>query len=460
MRQPRELFKKFSPPTAIPSPITGRPGIIRLVFVTVLIAVWHSFGFILRLKPDMSQNPKDRDEGTPDRRPSAPPLQRTDEPPMPSSKPLQIFLLIALVFSGAAYVVNQWIEMTTEKARAKYPSRLHELVQSQSLFLEHNEAGKKALAGKHADKAVSEFRVALQAQQSAEGHQNLAGALLQLGNPDAAFAQFREAVRLDPSLMAAYGAWGQALSSVGQPEEAAAIYLQALQHNPDSGVIHYDLAVTLQQMQRNAGAARRAAQAAGGTNDAAADGEQSKSLATQALKHYTRASRLGIDSTAFWAGYGELLNDQGRFSDAESSLNRALSKDPNLAKVHFQMARAETHVGKYADAIDHYEKVLTLTPDNPEVLNNLALLYATATNAEVRSPKMAVLLATRACDATTSQNARFMDTLARAYAADGDFFQAITWEDKAVKRARQLSDEELARELEPRSQLYLDHKTD
>jgi tetratricopeptide (TPR) repeat protein len=260
--------------------------------------------------------------------------------------------------------------------------------------------------------------------------------------------------------MAVYSSWGQALSSAGKPEEAVAVYQSALQHTPDSGVIHYNLAVTLQELQRNAGAARRAAEAVGKTDDAAADGEQSKSLATQALQHYTKASRLGINSTAFWTGYGELLNDQGRFSDAESSLDRALSKDPDLAKARFQAARAQTHMGKYADAIGNYEKVLTLTPDNPEVLNNLALMYATATNTEVRSPKMAVQLATRACDATTSQNARFMDTLARAYAADGDFFQAITWEDKAMKRARQLSDDELTRELQPRYQLYLDHKTD
>jgi hypothetical protein len=73
---------------------------------------------------------------------------------------------------------------------------------------------------------------------------------------------------------------------------------------------------------------------------------------------------------------------------------------------------------------------------------------------------MAVLLATRACDATTSQNARYMDTLARAHAADGDFFQAITWEDKAVKRAAQLGDHDLLRELQPHFNLFVQHKTE
>jgi len=413
----------------------------------------------------MSENANSSGDGSTERRPFSSLLQSAhsaalEEPPLPSSKPLQIFLLVALVITGAAYVVNQWIEMTNENDRRKYPSRLHEMVRSQSLFLEHTDAGNRAMAGNHADQAVSEFRRALEAQQSAEGHQNLANALLRVGNPDAAFAQFREAVRLDPNLMAAYASWGEVLSSEGKPDEAAGVYKTALQHNPDAGAIHYSLALALQEMQRIAVAASRAAKSAGKPDDAAADVEQAKSLAIQALQHYTKASRQGVDSAAFWTGYGELLNDQGRYSDAENSLNRALSKDANLGKCHLQLARAQTRLGDYGDAIGHYEKVLTLTPDNPEVLNDLALIYATATNAEVRSPKMAVLLATRACDATTSQNAAFMDTLARAYAAGGEFFQAIMWEDKALKRARQLNDEEMVGDMQSRYELFLEHKMD
>jgi len=60
---------------------------------------------------------------------------------------------------------------------------------------------------------------------------------------------------------------------------------------------------------------------------------------------------------------------------------------------------------------------------------------------------MAVSLATRACDATNNKNARYMDTLARAYAADGDFFQAVVWEDKAVQCATQSTDHDLLREM-------------
>jgi tetratricopeptide (TPR) repeat protein len=135
-------------------------------------------------------------------------------------------------------------------------------------------------------------------------------------------------------------------------------------------------------------------------------------------------------------------------------------QQPGLGAAQFQLAIAQDRQGEYADAIGHYEATLSAISDDAATLNSLALLYATATNLEVRSSKMAVLLGTRACDATVSQNAHYMDTLARAYASDNDFNQAITWEDKAVRRAAQLGNHELLRELQPRLNLFVQHRTE
>jgi tetratricopeptide (TPR) repeat protein len=369
-------------------------------------------------------------------------------------------LLVALVISGAAYVVNEWTELTTSQTQIRRNSRLRRAVQNQSDYLSHCKAGNEAFAKKHYDQAVSEYRVALQNQNNAPGHEFLGQALLKQGNPDAAFAQFREALRLDPGLVNVSSAWGLALTAEGKPEEAAKILQEGLQRNPDAGLLHYNLATTLLQMQTDAEGRRRMAAAASKPQDAEAADAEAKSLAAEALRHFTKASRNGVDSAAFWCGYGQLLNQLGKYAEAEPCLLRAASKDTNTAPAHFQLAVAEDHLGKYAEAIEHYGKVLSLTPDDPATLNNLALLYATATNADVRTPKMAAQLATRACDATTNQNARYMDTLARCYAAAGDFFQAITWEDKAIHRATQLNDEDLARDLQARYALFLDHKTE
>src|ERR1019366_2512777 len=170
---------------------------------------------------------------------------------------------------------------------------------------------------------------------------------------------------------------------------------------------------------------------------------EAQALGSDAAEHYAAAERSGMNTPDFWCSYGTLLNKQGKFPQAATCLNTAVVQQPDQGAAQFQLALAQHRQGKYADAIGHYEATLVSIPDDAATLNNLALLYATATNQEARSSKMAVLLATRACDATTSQNARYMDTLARAYAADGDFFQAIAWEDKAVRRATQLADHEL-----------------
>jgi tetratricopeptide (TPR) repeat protein len=380
-------------------------------------------------------------------------------PDVPPNKALQWFLLGALVITGSAYVVNEWVELTRSPTRFRHETKLQRQVRNQSEYLSHSQAGQEAFAKKNYDVAVSEYRLALQSQTNAASHEALGQALLKQGHPEAAFAQFREALGLDPGLISVASAWGLALADVGKPDEAARILQDALQRHPDSGLLHFNLATTLLQMRTDAQGRRRMAAAAGQNPEAAAAETEAKKLADEALRHFAKASRNKIDSPAFWCGYGQLLNQLAQYAEAEECLNRAVAADASLAAAHFQLALAEDQLGKYAPAIEHYNRVLTLTPDDPATLNNLALLYATATNAEVRSPKMAVQLATRACDATTSQNAQYMDTLARSYAADGDFFQAITWEEKALHRAQQLNDEDLARTLQARDALFLDHKT-
>ncbi len=395
-----------------------------------------------------------------DRTGGAPRMERFAKqgmPDVPPSKALQWFLLAALLISGAAYVAQLWMQMTASQTRTGNLSRLHRQVQSQSQYLAHGKAGDAALANKLYEQAVTEYTLALQSQNDAAGRELLGEALLKEGNPDAAFIEFKEAARLEPGLVKAYSAWGSALTSEGKPEEATNILQQGLQRKPEAGLLHYNMATALLAMRTDAEGRRRMAASAGKTLEAQAAQAEADGLAAAASRHFTKAS--GVDSSAFWRAYGQLLNEQGLYGRAEACLERAAGEEPGMTAAHFQLAMAEERLGKYAEAIAHYERVLALRPDDPATLNNLALLYATATNWEVRTAKMAVQLARRACDATTSQNARYMDTLARSYAADGDFFQAITWEDKALHRAKQLNDEELGRELEARDALFMEHKT-
>jgi tetratricopeptide (TPR) repeat protein len=374
------------------------------------------------------------------------------------SRPLQIFLLLALLVTGAAYIIGEWTKLTTDDATVALRHKLKRQVANQNKYLTETELGREAEAQKKYADAVLHYRRALLGEVTAEGRVNLGDALLKQGNPDMAFSQFKEALRVDPGAENVYLAWGQALTLEGKTDEAVQIYQDALHQNPKFAQVHYGFAQVLEQQQRAALATQHTAELAQQPQAAARSAAEAQLHGADAVKHYAAAEQFGLNIPEFWCSYGTLLNKQGKFPQAETCLNKAVLLRPTLGAAQFELAVAQDYEGKYADAIGHYESALVAIPDDPATLNNLGLLYATATNQEVRSSKMAVLLATRACEATTSQNPRYMDTLARAYAADGDFFQAIAWEEKAMHRAAQLDARELQREFQPRYNLFVQHK--
>jgi len=376
------------------------------------------------------------------------------------SKPLQVFLLIALLITGAAYVVDQWTQLTSEEAMAKRPSKLHRLAANQMAFLTETALGHQAETNSKFGDAVLHFRRALLKEDNAEGRLNLGNALLRQGNLDMAFSQFKEALRLNPNDEKVYIDWGKAYGLQGKLDEAVQLYRDALRHNSNFAEVHYQFARVLEQERQNALANRRELESSGDLAAAGRSSAEAQLYETDALKQYAAAEKGGLKTADFWCAYGTLLNSEGKFKEAEDCLTKAVALQPTSGPAEFQLALAEDRQGEYAEAVGHYEAALAAIPDDPATLNNLAILYATATNQQARSSKMAVLLATRVCESTSSQNPRYLDTLARAYASDGDFFQAIAWEDKAVRRATQLGDHDLVREFQPRFHKFVNHRTE
>jgi tetratricopeptide (TPR) repeat protein len=379
---------------------------------------------------------------------------------MPPSPPLQVFLLVALLLTGTAYVVDQWTTMTTEQALKPRPSKLKRLVANQIAFFSETALGHQAETNNHLDEAITHYRRALLHEANAEGRLNLGNALLKQGNPDMAFSQFKEALRLDPNYEQVYLDWGRTLALQGKLDESVQLYQDALRHNSNFAKVHYNFAKVLEQQQQTALVAQKTAEMASQAQAALRSGAEAQLYENDAVKQYAAAERAGLNTPEFWCSYGTLLNKEGKFAEAEDRLEKAVTKQPAMGVAQFQLATALDRQGKYADAVAHYEATLAAVPDDPQTLNDLALLYATATNQQARSSKMAVLLATRASDSAANQNPRFMDTLARAYAADGDFFQAVAWEDKAVRRATQLGNHDLIRELQPRLNLFVNHRSE
>jgi len=141
---------------------------------------------------------------------------------------------------------------------------------------------------------------------------------------------------------------------------------------------------------------------------------------------------------------------QGRLDDAISEFKKAIAINPTLAETYHKLASALETQGKLSDAISAYREVIHLKPDHHKAYNNLAWIYATSSNANIRNGNEAIALATKACELTGFKKAEALDTLAAAYAEQGNFDKAVEHQYKAIE----LASPQIEEDLQKRLQLY------
>ena len=151
---------------------------------------------------------------------------------------------------------------------------------------------------------------------------------------------------------------------------------------------------------------------------------------------------------------GNIADDGGERQQALTYWGQSLGIDPAQPKLHDTLAKAYYQQDKLDKVVRHWSELARLQPDNARVCNNLAWLFAAARDPAIRDSKLALEYALRACELTDYQHANFVDTLAVAQAAGGQFSQAIEMAQKALELAIDSGQEELVDEINKRLALY------
>jgi tetratricopeptide (TPR) repeat protein len=132
-----------------------------------------------------------------------------------------------------------------------------------------------------------------------------------------------------------------------------------------------------------------------------------------------------------WGAYADRGNNYamlGQFQRAIDDFDAAL-RIKRDARIYRLRGMAYRRLGQYDRALQDMNEALRLDPQFADGYNTLAWLHATAMDEKFRDGRKAVELATRASELTGWKNATIIDTLAAAYAAAGNFAEAVKWQE-------------------------------
>ena len=118
---------------------------------------------------------------------------------------------------------------------------------------------------------------------------------------------------------------------------------------------------------------------------------------------------------------------------AVEAVQRATRLDETNMAFRFNLGTAHQAAGNAAAAIEAYEYVLAKQPEMIAAANNLAWILACHRDESIRSPAKAAQLAELACQKTNYHEPAYLDTLAVAAAAEGDFDTAIEMAQQAAE---------------------------
>ena len=227
------------------------------------------------------------------------------------------------------------------------------------------------------------------------------------------------------------------------------LFRDTLAKNPAASEAHNDLGVILAKRQNYSEATDHFLAAVQSDPDnVGAQSNLGQALAmngkfAEAEPHFLAAIKLKQNDPQPHKRFADALRQQGRNQEAIVQLQTALCLKPDI-QTRLDLAEMFYQTGDSGRATIYFRKILSVKPNLPEPLNNLAWILATSPDDTLRNGAEAVEHAERACNLTSFKQTGMVSTLAAAYAEAGRFPEAVNTAETAVKLANANGETHLA----------------
>jgi predicted O-linked N-acetylglucosamine transferase (SPINDLY family) len=156
-----------------------------------------------------------------------------------------------------------------------------------------------------------------------------------MGRREEAAASYRRALEIQPGSAEMHFDLGTLLNELGQLDAAVTCYRHALEINPDYVEAHINLGVVLQKQNR----------------------------LYEAEASYRRVLEIKPDYSEVHSNLGGTLKELGRLAEAEACCRRALEIDPDFAMAHCNLGVILKDLGQFDCALASCRRALEVNPD-------------------------------------------------------------------------------------------------